>query len=124
MPEGLGQRLRALRTARGWSQRKLAVEAGLTRSQVAKFEADASAPRAAALAALALALGTSLDLLVTGQERAPVALRLPAEVVAAAGHLAALPAPERRFVSRILACLARPRDEESGRARRIAGEGA
>src|ERR1700754_3385416 len=56
----LGRSVRELREGRGWSQTRLAKEAGMTQSAVARFEAGGTVPTLAVLERLAAALGVSL----------------------------------------------------------------
>ncbi len=66
-PENLGERLRLRREAHGWSQDELARRAGLAQAQVSMLEAGKRAnPSAAVLAALADALGCSMEDLLRG----------------------------------------------------------
>ena len=71
-PEGFGERLARLRSARGWSQRQLGERTGLGGTQISKYERQEYQPRPEALGRLAAALGTSIDYLLTGRERKPV----------------------------------------------------
>ncbi len=58
----LGDRLRQLRAARGWSQRELARRAGLSQPVVSGIESGiAKAPQALTLTKLAQALGVRID---------------------------------------------------------------
>lgn len=43
-PMEYAQQLKKMRTERGWSQQQLAIKAGLTRDQVAKYEAGCEPP--------------------------------------------------------------------------------
>jgi ribosome-binding protein aMBF1 (putative translation factor) len=56
----LGRAVRELRERNGWSQTRLAQEAGMTQSAVARFEAGGTVPTLTVLERLAAALGVSL----------------------------------------------------------------
>ncbi len=56
----LGAAVRDLRHGKGWSQSRLATEAGMTQSAVARFEAGGSVPTLALLERLAKALEAEL----------------------------------------------------------------
>lgn len=66
-PETFPERLKRLRTAKGWSTYELAEQAGIARSSVAHYELDRGTPMAAYLCQLARALGCSMDYLWTGE---------------------------------------------------------
>jgi ribosome-binding protein aMBF1 (putative translation factor) len=57
----LGRRVRELREKHGWSQTRLATEAGMTQSAVARFEAGGTIPTIPVLGRLARALGAELS---------------------------------------------------------------
>ncbi|MFE9652472.1 multiprotein-bridging factor 1 family protein [Micromonospora sp. NPDC006431] len=57
----LGRAVRDLRERRGWSQAQLAKESGMTKSAVARFEADGTVPTLPVLERLAAALDVSLS---------------------------------------------------------------
>jgi transcriptional regulator with XRE-family HTH domain len=60
----MGRRIRALRTAKKWSQATLATRAGLTRVYITRLEAGQYDPTFSTLTALAKALGVPVtDLL-------------------------------------------------------------
>jgi len=62
----LGERLKALRKARGWTQENLAEVSGLTRSHISRLErGDIELPSRARLLRLADALGATADDLLT-----------------------------------------------------------
>lgn len=62
----LGERLKALRKSRGWTQENLAEVSGLTRSHISRLErGDIELPSRARLLRLADALGTTADDLLT-----------------------------------------------------------
>ncbi|BCJ26391.1 helix-turn-helix domain-containing protein [Actinocatenispora sera] len=56
----LGRSVRELRERRGWSQRRLADQAGMTQSAVARFESGGTVPTIPVLERLARALGAEL----------------------------------------------------------------
>jgi ribosome-binding protein aMBF1 (putative translation factor) len=56
----LGRQVRELREQRSWSQTRLAREAGMTQSAVARFEAGGTVPTIPVLGRLAQALGAEL----------------------------------------------------------------
>lgn len=60
----LGATVRALRTAREWSQAQLASAAGMTQSAVARFEAGGTIPTLPVLARIAEALDADLTVQV------------------------------------------------------------
>ena len=62
------ERLRQLRTARGWSQEALAERLGLSRQAVQKWESGAARPDMHNLVTLSRLFQVSLDWLVTGAE--------------------------------------------------------
>jgi DNA-binding XRE family transcriptional regulator len=67
----LGREMRRLRVARGWSQAQLAARAGVSRQLVGAVEAGRHLPRVDAGAALATALGVTVEaLLAAGPARA------------------------------------------------------
>lgn len=63
-----GPRLRALRTAREWSQPRLAAAAGVDASSIAAWERRRALPNFTALLGLADAFGITLDDLIRGTE--------------------------------------------------------
>ncbi|MGH3322637.1 MAG: helix-turn-helix domain-containing protein [Streptosporangiaceae bacterium] len=67
----LGRAVRELREERGWSQTRLADEAGMTQSAVARFEAGGTVPSLLVLERLAHALDA--DLVVRLAPRSPAA---------------------------------------------------
>ena len=73
--EPLGARLRRLREARGLTQTDLAraciaLDRRVDRVEIIRYEGDMYLPRPPTFAALALALGVSLDMLWFGEEEA------------------------------------------------------
>jgi transcriptional regulator with XRE-family HTH domain len=68
----VGQEIRRLREAKGWSQPKLAVEAGVAVSGVSQIENGRRNPNSSTLAKLARAFGVEIaDLFPKGQPRLP-----------------------------------------------------
>lgn len=65
---GMGERLMRIRKEHGYSQEELAVQLGISRQAVSKWESDAAAPELSKLEALADLYGVSLDYLVRGIE--------------------------------------------------------
>lgn len=61
----LGAAVRNLREAKGWSQSRLADEAAMTQSAVARFEAGGTVPTLPVLQRLARALDADLTVTVT-----------------------------------------------------------
>lgn len=64
-----GRRVASLRALRGWSQAELAERIGRTQATVSRIEGG-STPSLGVASALALALGTNLDYLVNGTDKA------------------------------------------------------
>jgi transcriptional regulator with XRE-family HTH domain len=64
-PAPVGERIRAAREAKGWSQAELAAGLGVTVTTISRWERGTSAPQRAALRALSRALDCSHDLLST-----------------------------------------------------------
>lgn len=73
----LGERVSYLRTRRGWTQKKLAEEAGLSTTFISEIENDKRNVGMESLLQLAEALGTSLDFLAKGLEGAEEVSRSP-----------------------------------------------
>src|SRR6266550_2372486 len=65
--EGVGQRLKRLRVARGFSQRDLS-SPGVSYAYISRIEAGARTPSVKALRKLAQKLGVSVEYLETGRE--------------------------------------------------------
>ena len=65
-PSDLAQRLRVEAAKRRWSGAELARRAGIGQSTVSRYTSGDCEPTAGNLAALAAALGVSIDYLVTG----------------------------------------------------------
>ncbi|MEV6905431.1 helix-turn-helix transcriptional regulator [Amycolatopsis sp. NPDC051071] len=61
----LGKTVRELREARDWTQARLAAEAGMTQSAVARFEAGGTVPTIPVLERLAHALEAELHVRIT-----------------------------------------------------------
>jgi ribosome-binding protein aMBF1 (putative translation factor) len=66
----LGRDVRELRERQGWSQTRLAQEAGMTQSAVARFESGGTVPTLPVLQRLARALGVELDVRFKSQNAA------------------------------------------------------
>lgn len=66
-PSTLGQRIRAVRLAWGWTQAALAKALGSSQSIVSEWEKDISKPSGAPLLALANLFGLSVNALETGR---------------------------------------------------------
>lgn len=72
LPTLLGQRLRAARTRRGWSQLQLAAYCGLNAQMVSRIERSVThAPRMTTMAALARALDVAPSWLLRSDLDAP-----------------------------------------------------
>lgn len=71
----IGARIAALREQRGWSQRALAKVLGMNQSVLSRIEAGKRRVSATELDELAAALDVSVDVVLTGAERAPAAAR-------------------------------------------------
>ena len=85
--KAFGARVKALRTELGWTQDRLASEAGISKSFLSEIEQGDSQPRGPILVKLARTLGASLDYLLEGrQPEAPVGgpVAVPAELAAMA----------------------------------------
>lgn len=73
---GMGERVRALRRARGWSLDAVARRSGVSRSMISEIERGGRAPTVLVLDRVATALGTSIARLIRPVSRhAPVVLR-------------------------------------------------
>jgi transcriptional regulator with XRE-family HTH domain len=57
LEHGFGERLRLVRLRQGWSQRDLAMRAGVHEATVIRLEASANTPRPSTIRRLARALG-------------------------------------------------------------------
>jgi transcriptional regulator with XRE-family HTH domain len=78
--ESLGERVRRIRRERNWTQDKLAAEATVSKSFISEVESGTSQPRGPLLVRLAMALGASLDYLMTGREPSPSRPSTPVEI--------------------------------------------
>lgn len=97
-PATIGQRILALRRAAGMSQEALAAAVGVSRQALGKWESDQSLPGLDNLLALAEALHTSCDELLTGRPLSPE--QPPAPSLSAEGMQALLDARETREAKR------------------------
>lgn len=97
-PATIGQRILALRRAAGMSQEALAAAVGVSRQALGKWEADQSLPGLDNLLALAEALHTSCDELLTGRPLSSE--QPPAPSLSAEGMQALLDARETREAKR------------------------
>lgn len=97
-PATIGQRILALRRAAGMSQEALAAAVGVSRQALGKWEADQSLPGLDNLLALAEALHTSCDELLTGRPLSPEQPSAPS--LSAEGMQALLDARETRETKR------------------------
>ena len=71
MATSIGERIRQLREARGWTQDELAEAAEMNRVTVAKYERGIIEPRTKSLAKLAQAFEISADALISGEQASP-----------------------------------------------------
>ncbi len=71
----LGSRIKELREGRGWSQRSLSQQLGISKSMVAKYEGGVHAPPVSVLARLAGLFGVTLDSLLGRDVRDPRLVR-------------------------------------------------
>ena len=81
-----GEKLQALRKARGWSQEELAEQLGVSRQAVSKWETDAGLPDLERLIALSRLYHITLDELVKGEspeETAEAPEEIPVDAVIA-----------------------------------------
>ena len=86
-----GERVRAFRLARGWSQRDLAEQIGATQQAVQRCEGGMRAPNLTTFVNLADALGVGLDVLWRGRAReAPDAEQFERRALEAEDTLAAI----------------------------------
>lgn len=63
VPDGFPEQMRVAREARGWSQIRLAKEAGFDKRSIGRYELGLVAPSIQAAAKLAVTLGKSLDVM-------------------------------------------------------------
>jgi len=71
----LGSRIKELREGRGWSQRALSQELGISKSMVAKYEGGVHTPTVNLLVRLASLFGVTLDSLMGRDVRDPRLVR-------------------------------------------------
>lgn len=64
--KAFGERVKQLRKAKGWTQKELGNKIGVTYAQLNKYEGGTNAPPLDKLQALASALETTIDYLVSG----------------------------------------------------------
>ena len=67
-PLSMGRRIRSLRESRGWRIADLTQQCGVDSSCICRIELGRRAASAEALAALSLALDTTLDFLLCGED--------------------------------------------------------
>lgn len=78
MATGIGDRIKGLREAKGWTQDELAEYAGMNRVTIAKYEVGIIAPKSNSLSKLAKAFGISADLLLDEKPNSDAqAVRIP-----------------------------------------------
>lgn len=86
--DSIGARIKYLREARGWTQERLAEEAGVSKSFVSEVEHDRRNPSAEKLLEIATVLGASLDFIMKGEGRTeegpPAPVTIPRELAEAA----------------------------------------
>jgi transcriptional regulator with XRE-family HTH domain len=86
--DSIGPRVRYLREARGWTQERLAQEAGVSKSFISEMEHDRRNPSAEKLLEIASVLGASLDFIMKGEgtteEGPPTPVTIPRELAEAA----------------------------------------
>jgi transcriptional regulator with XRE-family HTH domain len=117
LSERFGARVRALRTARGWSQARLAEAVGLSPNHVGVMERGEKAPTLDTVEAVARALDTTPALLVAEPEARGAAAWLAQLQALAIG----VPAGDRPLVAALLATLVEHlAAREHGRAGRAA----
>lgn len=86
----IGKRIKYLRESKGWTQERLAEEAGVSKSFISDVENDRRNPSAAKLLDIASVLGASLDFIMTGktegmaEQDTPQIVEIPRELAAAA----------------------------------------
>jgi transcriptional regulator with XRE-family HTH domain len=86
-PTTLGARIAECRESRGWTQKKLAEQAGISVTFVSEVENDRRMPGSEILLRIANALGVSIDYLLTGRSFAsppPRPVVVPPELARAA----------------------------------------
>jgi DNA-binding transcriptional regulator YiaG len=67
-PKTLGERLRCIRTAWGWSQSRLAETLGSNQRLISHWERDIAKPSGAAMTAIANLVGMTAEALLTGKD--------------------------------------------------------
>jgi transcriptional regulator with XRE-family HTH domain len=97
----LGERLRRLRREMGWTQRDLALLAGVKAARISKYERGTYQPSLAALKAIAEALGTTTDHLVGSGPETDSNARLKSLL----SRVLELPAEPRSSIAEILDAL-------------------
>lgn len=96
--DSLGERLKLLREARGWTQGQLAEYAGVTRSWLSNVESgEIDNPRADLLLRVARRLGVTIEFLITGDPPGGEDSRLHVQI----GEFRSLPNQVREWVLRI-----------------------
>lgn len=87
-----GERIKALRQSLGWTQDRLAQEAGVSKSFLSEIENDKANISGDYLLKIANSLNTSLDYLMKGEtvqsERKPESIEIPSELSELAEELA------------------------------------
>lgn len=73
--QAIGQRLKTLRQARGWTLERLTAESGVSSSNISKIEKGSVAPAFDTLLRMSRALGTTLEALIGETGEAPMARR-------------------------------------------------
>jgi transcriptional regulator with XRE-family HTH domain len=105
-----GQRIAALRKERGYTQRQLADKIGIGHTLVSDYETGRLMLNGEMVARLAIALGTSADIILglKGTERRPT----PASVrlVRRLNKIATLPAPQKKALLRTIDALLKVQD--------------
>lgn len=116
-----GKRLRALRTARAWSQSHLAQELGMGTAQIHRYEHGVSQPTLEVLKKLATVFRVSADELVFDKgARGPAAEVLQGELLEKFEALSALPEADRQAALTLLDALIARNDLHSLAARQVA----
>lgn len=95
----LAENIRKKRKALGWTQEKLALNAGITAGSVNRIEQGKHPPRASNLEAIAKALGTSVDELQSPPPKPVTAPVLEiSEIAAFLARLAEISADQRNLI--------------------------
>lgn len=71
----IGNHIRQLREAKGWTQQTLGQRLGKKTSTISAYETDAKLPSADCLIEIAALFGVSLDMLVYGEQADSISLR-------------------------------------------------